>query len=236
MRLALNILDFPYYHGLSLFTNIRDCGIWNSALDAKFFTNGPDFSKAYWDTLLGNYSAVTDLPAVAFPQELLSTYPDAKVVLFERDIEKWHRSFDKDAMQNVWNPVLRFTAKLDWRFVGRLESTSRRWTRAWLHATSLVEMRRNARPKYLEHYELVESITPPDQLLVVRLDEGWSLLCKFLRVDIPDMPFPRVNEGVALAEKIRLIAKKGIRNAIWSCLKILVFLVVLVFAVQFVRH
>jgi hypothetical protein len=115
---------------------------------------------------------VTDLPAVASPQELLSAYPDAKVVLVEHDIQKWYKSFDEGVMQNVWSPVIRFIAKLDWRFVGRLESTSRRWTRAWLSATSLVEMQRNARPKYLEHYELVKSITLPNQLLVFGLDEG----------------------------------------------------------------
>jgi hypothetical protein len=97
-------------------------------------------------------------------------------------------------------------------------------------------MQRNARPKYLEHYELVKSITPPDQLLVFRLEGGWSPLCKFLGVDIPNMPFPRVNEGAALAEKIGLIAKKGMRNAIWSCLNIIVFSVVLAFAVRFVRY
>jgi hypothetical protein len=234
MQLALNILGSPCYHGFSLFANIRDCDLWNSALGAKFFNKGLPFSKSDWGALLENYSAVSDLPAVAFPQELLSAYPDAKVVLVERDIEKWYKSFDEGVMQNVWNPVLRFIAKLDWRFVSRLESTSRRWTRGWLKATSLVEMRRNARAKYYEHYELVKSITPPDQLLVFRLDEGWSPLCEFLGVDIPDMPFPRVNEGTALVEKIGLIARKGMRNAIWSCFQLIIFLVVLVFAVRVV--
>ena len=140
MQPASNILGFPCYRGLSLFTNIRDCEIWNSALDAKFFNKGPPFRKSDWDALLGNYSAVSDLPAIAFPQELLSAYPDAKVVLVERGIEKWYKSFDEGVMQNVWNPFLRFIAKLDWRFVSRLESTSGRWTRGWLNATSLVEI------------------------------------------------------------------------------------------------
>jgi hypothetical protein len=101
MQLALNILDFPCYNSLSLFTSIRDCDKWNATLDAKFFNKGLPFRTADWDRLLGNYSAVT------FPQELLSAYPDAKVVLVERDIEKWY------------------------------ESTSGRWTLGWLNATSL---------------------------------------------------------------------------------------------------
>ncbi|TVY88439.1 hypothetical protein LAWI1_G005190 [Lachnellula willkommii] len=235
MQLALNILGFPCYHGLTLFSNLRDCALWNAALDAKFFHKGRTFTTADWDRLLGNYSAVADLPAVAFPEDLIAAYPDARVVLVERDIERWYKSFDEGVMQNVWSPVLRLIAKLDWNFVGKLESISGRWTVGWLRANSLEEMRRNARPKYDEHYALVKSITPPDRLLVFKLDEGWPPLCKFLGVEIPDTPFPRVNEGAALAEKIGLIAKRGLWNAFLTVLKIAGFLAVMVFAAWLVR-
>ena len=35
--------------------------------------------------------AVTDFPAALFAPELIATYPEAKVILTERDIDKWHR-------------------------------------------------------------------------------------------------------------------------------------------------
>lgn len=79
---------------------------------------------------------------------------------------------------------------------------------------------------------MVKSITPPDQLLVFKLEEGWAPLCEFLGVEIPDLPFPRVNKGAALVEKIGLIARRGMQNAVWSCLQVIVFLIVLVFAVR----
>ena len=45
MQLALNILGFPCYHGFSLIANIRDCEMWNEALDAKYTGNGKPFTR-----------------------------------------------------------------------------------------------------------------------------------------------------------------------------------------------
>jgi hypothetical protein len=52
---------------------------------------------------------------------LLHCYPDAKVVLVERDVEKWYQSFNDGIIMGVWSPVLRVIARLDSRFVGKLE-------------------------------------------------------------------------------------------------------------------
>ena len=120
MQLALNILGYPCYHGLTLIANVRDTEMWNEALDAKFFGKGSLFTQSDWDQLLGNYSAVADLPAVAFSEDLLHCYPDAKVVLVERDIERWYQSFNDGVIMNVWSPVVRLIARLDTRFVGKL--------------------------------------------------------------------------------------------------------------------
>ena len=88
MQLALSILGYPCYHGFTLIADIRDTEFWNRALDAKLYGKENLFSRANWDQLPGNYSAVSDLPAIAFAEDLLHCYPDAKVVLVERDIEK----------------------------------------------------------------------------------------------------------------------------------------------------
>ncbi len=135
---------------------LRDCDMWNEALDAKYFAKGAMFSRPDWDQLLGNYSAVADLPAVAFSEDLIEAYPEAKVILVERDIEKWYQSFDEGIIVNVWSPLLRFIARLDPRFMGRLASTSDRWTSGWMDSHSLREMQERARPTYRQHYALVE--------------------------------------------------------------------------------
>lgn len=230
MQLALQILGYPCYHGLTLIANFRDTEMWDKALDAKFFRKGELFTRAEWDQLLGNYSAVADLPAVAFPEDLLQCYPDAKVVLVKRDIEKWYQSFNDGVITNVWSPVLRLLARLDSRFVGKLGGTSRRWTEGWFEAHSRQEMQEKARAKYEEHYALVERVTPSKQLLKFKLEEGWSPLCKFLNKPVPDVEFPRVNEAAALSEKTSLIAQRGLKNALRSSLKVVLPIALLAIA------
>ncbi len=36
---------------------------------------------------------------------------------------------------------------------------------------------------------------PPEKLLVFEVSEGWEPLCRFLGKPIPDVPFPRINDG-----------------------------------------
>ena len=147
MQQALTILGFPCYHGLTLLASPRDSEMWNAVLDAKYFGRGARLSRAEWDQLLGAYGAVADLPAVALAEDLLAAYPTAKVVLVERELEAWYRSFDATVMVNMWSPLLRALARLDARFLGRLAGTSGRWTRGWLRARSLREMRERTRPR-----------------------------------------------------------------------------------------
>lgn len=230
MQLALNILGIPCYHGLTLIGNVRDTEMWNEALDAKYFGKGKLFTRTDWDRLLGNYSAIADLPAIAFAEDLLHCYPDAKVVLVERDLEKWYKSFNDGIIANVWSPIIRLIAQLDTRFVGKLGGTSRRWTEGWIEAHSQGEMQEKARRKYREHYALVERVTPSSQLLKFNLEDGWEPLCEFLNKPIPNVEFPRVNESAALGEKISLIVRRGIQNALLSSLKVLLPMAVLVVA------
>ena len=64
--------------------------------------------------------------------------------------------------------------------------------------------RDNANDAYVKHIEMVKRVTPKDRLLVFGLGEGWEPLCKFLDKEVPDMPFPRVNEMVAAQAMIKL--------------------------------
>jgi Sulfotransferase domain len=68
-----------------------------------------------WDVLLGRCAAVTDMPCACFADESVEMYtnvisksrspqkartnPDqAKVVLIQRDIESWHKSFSTNVI------------------------------------------------------------------------------------------------------------------------------------------
>ena len=43
---------------------------------------------------------------------------------------------------------------------------------------------------------------PKDKLLVFNVKEGWEPLCKFLGKDVPEVPFPNVNESAELKRAI----------------------------------
>jgi hypothetical protein len=54
-----------------------------------------------------------------------------------------------------------------------------------------------------QHYERVRRTVPAERLLVYRVQDGWEPLCRFLGVEVPDEPFPRVNAGDGLLLNIR---------------------------------
>ncbi|KAA8573173.1 hypothetical protein EYC84_003682 [Monilinia fructicola] len=93
MRAAMRELGYvDTYHMMSAsIENPPDCLLWRDAFDAKYH-NGPAFTRADWDQLLGHCQAVCDWPAVAFAPELIAAYPEAKIILTNRDVDSWHAS------------------------------------------------------------------------------------------------------------------------------------------------
>ena len=151
---------------------------------------------------------------VGFAEELITSYPDAKVILIEREIESWYTSFDKAIISNIFSPFLHLIADLDSHFMGRIGGPHLRWARGYMRASNADEMRRHARDAYKAHYELVRRITPKERLLEYKMDSGWAPLCEFLGKEVPDTPFPRVNDAQALNEIVMAIVKKGIINIV----------------------
>lgn len=202
--------------------------MWNEALDAKYFGKGTPFTRAEWDQLLHDFDAACEVPTCAFAEELIEAYPEAKVVLVDRDIDKWYLSFDKVVIQKMWNPWVNWIAFIDPWFVGPMGSTHRRWVRGWLNSHSAKEMRARAKDNYRKHYALVRRVTPKERLLEFRLSDGWMPLCEFLGKPIPDVPFPRINEREYLDEKIRLVVWKGLKEAVATTVAYLTAVVVVV--------
>ena len=212
MQTAFNLLGIPCCHSFSLYNHVHDCSLWISAFDAKFSGRGKQFTRTEWDQLLADYSAVTDVPALAFSEDLISAYPEAKVVLMERDIDKWYMSFDDAVVKVMWGRWGHWIASLDPWFVGPIRDVHLRWAKDWMGVNSAEDMRVKAKEKYREHYELIRRVVPKERLLEYRLDSGWESLCEFLDKEIPDVEFPRVNETASMREKMSIIAGRGFKN------------------------
>ncbi|KAH7041476.1 uncharacterized protein B0I36DRAFT_209608, partial [Microdochium trichocladiopsis] len=214
MQEALTILGYPTYHFSSLLTNLRDADMWLPALDAKFFSRdhsiaypkddvgsrkAPSIGKKDFDQLLGHVSASTDVPGCLFWEELLDAYgPDVKVVLVDRDLDTWQRSFD-GLVDGIMNPFVRHVlATLDPFIVGRVSGVGVGWIRAITGTTDTALAKQRAREAYQKHYAQVRKAVPKDRLLEYRLGSGWEPLCEFLGRPVPDCEFPHVNEAKAL--------------------------------------
>lgn len=214
MQNALRILGYPNpYHFSSLYGNPRDCDMWSAAIRAKYFHEGKPFGREEFDQLLGHVGAVTDAPCTLFAEELITLYPEAKVVLVERDVEKWYTSWDT-LVTAAFNPILSIISITDPWFTGRIQNTGMLWMRGQVGANNLAEARGNARDMYKAYYEHVRRVTPKERLLEYRLGSGWEPLCDFLGKEVPGVEFPHSNESESLKKVFEEMARKGMRNSV----------------------
>lgn len=224
MQKALEILGYPCYHYFQNYAHPLNLPMWDEAIDAKYFGKGKPFTKTEWDQLLGHYAAITDVPAILFQEELMAVYPDAKVVLVERDEDKWLKSFSDTMVAplrmryQTW-----LVAQLDMGgVVARVRRNFWKVMEAWgADPYDPDSVTRDARRIYREHNANVRSRTPKDKLLEFKLEDGWEPLCAFLGKPVPDCPFPHLNETELLNEKVGLALKLGFvrgvkRIAVWS--------------------
>tara|TARA_Y100001001_G_C7756199_1_gene219866 strand:- start:147 stop:476 length:330 start_codon:yes stop_codon:yes gene_type:complete len=58
---------------------------------------------------------------------------------------------------------------------------------------------------YYEHIERVKKTIPSDRLLIYHVNEGWVPLCEFLNVDVPEIPFPKVNDTAEMLRNFAII-------------------------------
>ncbi len=172
LKLALEQLGFgPCYHMVEVFQNPDSIGWWLDAANGK-----PD-----WEKIFAGYNSTVDWPSCTFYAELAEAFPDAKVILTERDPEAWFKSTQAtifpaemppgtpSAFQQMFNKVI---AQL---FDGRIREHD--------HVIDV----------FKRHNAAVRERIPAERLLVYEVAQGWEPLCSFLGVPVPDVPPPRVN-------------------------------------------
>ncbi len=179
LKLALEKLGFDKcYHMMEVPQNPDHVESWLKA------TRGEEVD---WPGLFQGYQASVDWPACNFWEVQLKAFPDARVVLSERDPKRWYESVmntiypssveareQGNPEQQPWVDMV-FELIWDGTFHGRVEDSE--------HAIDV----------YLAHNEYVKRQVPSDRLLVFEASQGWEPLCTFLECPVPDEPYPRVN-------------------------------------------
>lgn len=218
MRGALEILGYPDpYHFSSFYDNSRDCDVWQELIAAKFEGKGT-VTKQQFDGLLGHCGAITDGPCILFAAELMEFYPDAKIVLVERDIDSWYKSWS-DFLDSAFNPALPLLGRLDPYYLGRIVGVGASAVDKQVGSgKTLLAAKARSKEQYRKHYALVRALAPKDRLLEYRLGDGWEPLCKFLGKPVPDVPFPHVNDSVSNAQGFKELATIALKHAMRNVL------------------
>lgn len=239
MQAALEILGCkPTYHGYTALYKLDHLPAWTAAFEAKYHNNGKSFTRQDWDQLLGNYGAVTDSPCICFAEDLISAYPDAKVILVERDVDTWYQSFE-GLIDEYYLPIHRILQYLDPQLIGptaRMFAYVFKDKQGFYRAGNKRELQQNAKTIYKEHYELVRRVCPKERLLEFDLKEGWGPLCAFLGKEKPEVAFPRLNERGSLAERSREFQKASLLNILRNLGLIGASVAVAVFAAGWARQ
>ncbi|RKS71821.1 hypothetical protein BZB76_4631 [Actinomadura pelletieri DSM 43383] len=159
-------------------------------------------APADWDEIFAGFQSALDWPAASYWRELADHYPDAKVILTVRDGERWYDSVASTifarALAERRPPSLR-RRLLRWLVARRSPDFALypRMARATIFDRVFdgrIADRDHVLTVFDRHITEVESTLPPDRLLIFDVSQGWSPLCDFLAVPIPDEPFPQSNE------------------------------------------
>lgn len=127
-------------------------------------------------------------------------YPDAKVILTERDVDSWYQSFHRTIIQTLG------TVSED--APQHVKDTQDMAVETCFDGVPFTgkEIDEEAfKAKYLKHYEWVKMNVPPERLLVFRQGEAnYPELCAFLGIqEVPEEPYPWTNRSQDMATYLK---------------------------------
>ncbi|OTA63179.1 hypothetical protein K449DRAFT_405308 [Hypoxylon sp. EC38] len=180
---AYRILGYKTHHGLDdvfgmpwdLLEKAAEAS-WPATPGAR--PRGP-FTRADWDEIWGShYDVATDM-ASPFADQLIKAYPDAK----------------SELLDTLFSPASQVIVFLLEHIMGiRSGPTMLKVHFGFFGAKSRAEIEANAKTAYNEYYERIKGMVPPERRLEYKMDDGWEPLCAFLGKEVPDVPFPRLND------------------------------------------
>ncbi|KAI0468235.1 hypothetical protein F4859DRAFT_506341 [Xylaria cf. heliscus] len=205
IKLALEQLGYPnVYHMRTFVEHPEDQKLWGYVIKAK--ASGYEVPRQVWDSHFGDYQVVVDAPGCYFAIELAKAYPHAKVVILNRDPEKWYTSFVKtvqemikrreslELFERILRPCLPPQASAIIR-IGNLLSKSGIGLGSYGKGECIEFFHR--------YYAECRTSIAAERCIDFKVQEGWSPLCEHLGVPIPQQktvngwiqaPFPQAND------------------------------------------
>lgn len=155
-------------------------------------------------------------PGAGLVPQLLELYPDAKVICTVRHPEAWVASMAGVAsastrwfLRGVLLPLPTMRHFID--YINGLRDM-------WLYLYG--ETGPPTRVTYDRHLEWLKETVPEDKLVFLAVKDGWEPLCEALGKDIPNVPFPRINDSEAIEKSAAKTTMRGLVR--WSVLLVAV--------------
>jgi hypothetical protein len=206
------LLDGPVYHGGTQVTlgSPTEIKSWIKLLTLWPTSNPehkPDIQNILKDRMDG-YAACADAPACELVEELLEIYPDAIVICTTRDPDKWTESMRTvESAATLWFlQFVLFPLPGMRHFPKYIQLLRKQWI------ANFGERDPVTRKSYDRHIEHLKEIVPEKQLVFFDVKDGWEPLAKALGKEVPDVPFPRINDGEAIERLARRMTVEGLKR------------------------
>jgi len=178
--------------------------------------------------LFAGHAATSDFPGICFIEDLMDLYPDAPVILNQREsAEVWAKSFG-DSLGFFESRTYRYITLL-WK-QDRVHTVLHRECNIYFdnkfryNGSGGEGMGYNVR--WYEDYNAMVRKAAKDRgrpLLEWKPQDGWRPICEFLGKECPpeDVPFPRVNDQKSMRVVKTILVARGLLS--WAALGGLVY-------------
>ncbi|KAF2491674.1 hypothetical protein BU16DRAFT_621197 [Lophium mytilinum] len=206
MHAALIKLGFdPYNMNTAIANYQRDLPLWNEALEAKFQAAGPKYGRVEFDKFLGRHDTVIDAPCAYFAEDLIEAYPDAKVILLNRDPDEWLEAMNS-TMSNIQNSLAyNVIVKNDAQFFGPFLRGAQT-IQKHVYGGDMAGL--ETREVYLAHYNRIRDLVPSKRLLEFDISRpDWTRLASFLHLPASAGEFPQIKDSETYADTFAIISQ-----------------------------
>ncbi|CAG9996064.1 unnamed protein product [Clonostachys byssicola] len=155
------------------------------------------------------FSAITDSPGCSMVAELMTLYPDAKVVCTTRDVDSWVKSMAVVASASTkwFLRIVLLPVPSMRHFNDYIEGLREQWINIYGEAEPATAQ------IYQRHYNWLKDNVPADRLVMLDVKDGWEPLCRALELPIPEgIEFPRINDSKAIEEFSKQQIMRGLKR------------------------
>lgn len=172
----------PCHHMEEVVKNPAEVPTWEAAARGE---------QVDWVTFTKRWRSAVDFPSALYWRELMTAFPEGKVILSVRDPAGWYES-----MRQTIVPIMtRFPITLVVPLLPYVSGPLRVMRSTQINRELFQRFdRERAERTFVEWNEEVKRTVPKERLLVFEAKQGWAPLCEFLGVPVPEGPYPRVND------------------------------------------